>query len=152
MIKWYHADPEFKFERATDGASGYDVVATFDWGVIQPGSRRKFETGLHLSMPKGIEAQIRSRSGLSLKNGIIVLNAPGTVDSDYRGDVSIVLQNHGANEHTVRPNDRIAQVVFAPVFPEYHYLVGTMSVDRVSTLEALGDTNRGIGGFGSTGR
>lgn len=107
---------------------------------IAPGERRLVPTGLRMSLPDGFEAQIRPRSGLALKNGITVLNAPGTIDADYRGPIGVVLINHGHAPFKISTGDRIAQMVIAPV--------SRLQISDADTLDA---TDRGAGGFGSTG-
>lgn len=170
MIKYFLENPEWELKRATEGASGYDLrCARTEPRVVAPGERWNAPTGLYLEMPIGVEGQIRSRSGLSLNHGVIVLNAPGTIDSDYRGEVSVTLINLGQRAWTMVPGERIAQLVFAPVFaprlgqllaiglgdtrmsdhptaPMLHELI------RVSSRDELSDTARGSGGHGSTGR
>ena len=128
--------------RQTEGAAGADLVA-----ALAPGetlrSRRgggRWCRGLRLALPEGIEGQVRPRSGLALRHGVTVLNAPGTIDADYRGEVQVILVNLGQAPFAVRRGDRIAQLVVAPV-----------SAPRFSLTEALDDTDRGAGGFGSTG-
>ena len=108
--------------------------------IINPGGRALIPTGLHIALPIGYEAQIRPRSGLALKNGITVLNTPGTIDSDYRGDVGVILINHGLEPFHVMQGDRIAQMVINKI----------EQVDFVQ-VDELNETNRGTGGFGSTG-
>ena len=108
--------------------------------VINPGGRALIPTGLHIALPVGYEAQIRPRSGLALKNGVTVLNTPGTIDSDYRGDIGVILINHGSEPFCVMQGDRIAQMVITKV----------EQVDFVQ-VDELNETNRGSGGFGSTG-
>lgn len=108
--------------------------------IIHPGGRALIPTGLHIALPVGYEAQIRPRSGLALKNGITVLNTPGTIDSDYRGDVGVILVNHGLEQFCVMQGDRIAQMVINKI----------EQVDFVQVAE-LDETSRGAGGFGSTG-
>jgi dUTP pyrophosphatase len=108
--------------------------------VLAPGERALVPTGLVLEIPLGWEGQVRPRSGLALRHGVTLLNSPGTIDSDYRGEVGVVLVNLGAAPFTVRRGDRIAQLVVAPV-----------AVARFAPAEELGDTTRGDGGFGSTG-
>lgn len=128
----------------TDGAAGMDLRANLaDRGsvVIAAGARALLPTGLALEIPKGFEAQVRPRSGLALKHGITLVNAPGTIDSDYRGPLGVILINHGDVDFKVAHGDRIAQMVFAPVMQ-----VGW------DTGQELSDTDRGEGGFGSTGR
>lgn len=124
---------------ATDGAAGMDVVAAEDV-VIAPGGRHAVATGLAVAIPAGFEIQVRPRSGLALKHGITVPNTPGTIDSDYRGELKVILINHGAEAFAVRRGDRVAQLVLAPV-------------TRASWVEvaSLDETARGAGGFGSTG-
>ena len=126
---------------ATHGAAGMDVVAAVDRSVILgAGERLAIPTGFAMAVPAGYEAQIRPRSGLALKHGVTVANAPGTIDSDYRGEVAILLVNLGAQDFTIERGMRIAQMVVAPV----------TQVTPVAT-ESLPDTGRGDGGFGSTG-
>ncbi|MDR0600561.1 MAG: dUTP diphosphatase [Treponema sp.] len=126
---------------ATGGAAGADVEACLAAElVLAPGERVKVPTGLALEIPRGWEAQVRPRSGLALRYGVTVLNAPGTIDSDYRGELEILLVNTGGEPYTVRPGDRIAQLVFAPA-PRV----------RLEDSELSGTTGRGGGGFGSTG-
>ncbi len=124
---------------ATDGAAGMDVLAAEDV-TLAPGARHAVATGLSVAIPHGYEIQVRPRSGLALKHGISVPNAPGTIDSDYRGELKVIVINHGGEPFTVRRGDRIAQLVLAPVV-------------RASWLEVehLDETARGEGGFGSTG-
>ena len=124
---------------ATEGAAGMDVVSAEDI-VLSPGGRHAVATGLSLAIPAGYEVQVRPRSGLALKHGISVPNAPGTIDSDYRGELKVILINLGSDDFEVRRGDRIAQLVLAPV-------------TRASWLEVddLDETGRGEGGFGSTG-
>lgn len=132
-------------EQATAGAAGWDLKARL-MGlalVIAPGDRQLVHTGVRLALPLGYEGQVRSRSGLAKEHGIVVLNAPGTVDSDYRGEVCVVLHNTSRTAYTVKPGERIAQLVIAPV-PR----VRIVAVGSVEDLEA---TARGAGGFGSTG-
>jgi len=124
---------------ATDGAAGMDVLAAEDV-TLSANERYAIATGLALAIPSGYEIQVRPRSGLALKYGITVPNTPGTIDSDYRGELKVILINHGAEPFEVRRGDRIAQLVLAPV-------------TRASwvTVEDLDVTTRGEGGFGSTG-
>lgn len=126
-------------EYATPGASGMDLRSVESM-TIQPGSWGFVGTGLHLEIPRGYEAQVRSRSGLALKKGIMVLNTPGTIDSDYRGEVRVILMNLGREAFEVEPGDRVAQMVFCPVVR-----VEWEETDRLSSTE------REAGGFGSTG-
>lgn len=124
---------------ATEGAAGMDVVAAED-ATLAPGARHTVATGLAVAIPAGYEIQVRPRSGLAFKYGVTVANAPGTIDSDYRGELKVILINLGAEAFEVRRGDRVAQLVLAPV-------------TRGSWLEVeeLDDTARGEGGFGSTG-
>jgi dUTP pyrophosphatase len=137
-----HADGLPLPEPASPGSSGVDLRAAIpgEW-VLQPGERRLVPTGLVLEIEAGFEAQVRPRSGLALHHGLIVPNAPGTIDSDYRGEVAVILMNLGAEPVTLRRGDRIAQLVVAPV-------------TRVEWEEvaALASTARGSGGFGSSGQ
>ena len=125
---------------ATDGAAGMDVVAAEDL-VLPPGGRHAVATGFAIAIPEGFEVQVRPRSGLALKHGVTCLNTPGTIDSDYRGEVKVILANLGDSPFTVSRGDRIAQLVPAPV--------QRATLDEVESLDA---TTRGKGGFGSTGR
>lgn len=125
----------------TAGAAGADVCAFLDAPVvIESGARAMIPTGLFFEIPEGYEIQVRPRSGLAAKNGVTVLNTPGTIDSDYRGEVKVILLNTGDEAFTVNSGDRIAQLVVAPV------VQGTFV-----PADALGKTARGEGGFGSTG-
>lgn len=126
----------------TEGAAGMDLHAAIAEPVeLRPLERRSIATGLSFAVPPGFEAQVRPRSGLARDHGVTVLNAPGTIDADYRGEVSVVLVNLGAEPFVVAPLSRIAQVVFAAVARAEWTLV-----------EQLGSTERGEGGYGSTGR
>lgn len=125
----------------TDGAAGLDLMAALDEDIIlAPGAFQAIPTGLSMAIPQGYEVQIRPRSGLAFKQGVTVLNSPGTIDSDYRGEVKIALINHGKDPVTISHGMRIAQMVVA-------------SVARATLTEtdSLDDTKRGAGGFGSTG-
>jgi len=125
----------------TGGAAGMDLSAAVDEPVIlAPGERAAVPTGLALAIPDGYEGQVRPRSGLALHHGVTVANAPGTIDADYRGELQVILVNLGADPHTIRPGERIAQLVFAPVT--------RVAIEEVGELPA---TVRGSGGFGSTG-
>ncbi len=124
---------------ATAGAAGMDAVSAEDISLA-PGERHAVATGLALAIPKGYEIQVRPRSGLALKHGISVPNTPGTVDSDYRGELKVILINHGTEAFAIKRGDRVAQLVLAPVV--------RAAWDEVAEL---GDTQRGSGGFGSTG-
>ena len=125
---------------ASEDAVGLDVSAAEDL-ILQPGERHAVATGFAIEIPRGYEVQVRPRSGLAIKSGITCLNTPGTIDSDYRGEVKVILINLGQEPFGVRRGERIAQLVPAPV----------LRADFVEVGE-LGDTQRGSGGFGSTGR
>lgn len=130
--------PEYK----TAGAAGADVCAFISEEiVIKKGARAMIPTGLSFSIPEGYEIQVRPRSGLAAKNGVTVLNTPGTIDSDYRGEVKVILINLGDEDFIVRNGDRIAQIVVAPV-----------TIASFQTVSVLDETERGSGGFGSTGK
>jgi dUTP pyrophosphatase len=126
----------------TNQSAGMDLCAavTADL-VIEPGAYAMVPTGYAIALPSGFEAQVRPRSGLAAKNGVTVLNSPGTIDADYRGEVSVILINHGKSAFTVTRGMRIAQMVVAPV--------RTVMLEEKENLD---DTARGAGGFGSTGR
>lgn len=124
---------------ATAGAAGMDVVSAEDV-TIAPGMRHAVATGLAMAIPEGYEIQVRPRSGLALKHGITVPNTPGTIDSDYRGELKVILINHGGADFAIRRGDRVAQLVLAPLT--------RASWQEVETLD---ETARGTGGFGSTG-
>ena len=126
----------------TAGAAGLDLCAALDAPVvIEPGARVAVSTGLAMAIPDGFEGQVRPRSGLAREHGVTVVNAPGTIDSDYRGTVAVLLVNLGTTAFTVQPKERIAQLVIAPVVQ-----AELVEVDELSATE------RGAGGFGSTGR
>jgi len=126
---------------ATAGAAGADLVAAVRGELwIEPGARVLVPTGLRLALPVGYEAQVRPRSGLALHHGIVLPNAPGTIDADYRGELMVILQNTGKEAFAVRRGDRIAQLVVAPV-----------ERARFELVVELDDTARGAGGFGHTG-
>ena len=125
----------------TNGASGMDLIAFVKKPIkILPCETNLVPTGISIAIPEGYEIQIRPRSGLAAKNQITVLNTPGTIDSDYRGELKIILINHGKKEFTINNNDRVAQMVLTPV-----------SKIELKEVEMLTNTNRGKGGFGSTG-
>jgi dUTP pyrophosphatase len=128
-------------EYQTSGAAGMDLRAALAEPVtIPPGERRFVRTGLALAIPDGFEGQVRPRSGLALRHGIGIVNSPGTIDADYRGEIGIVLVNHGAEPFVVEPLARIAQLVIAPV-----------ARAELVVVESLDGTSRGAGGYGSTG-
>lgn len=124
----------------SEHAAGMDLRAAED-AILPPAGRALVATGFAIALPHGFEAQVRPRSGLAAKHGVTVLNAPGTIDADYRGEVKVILINHGAEAFAIKRGDRIAQMIVAPVI-------------RVTLAEAasLSETERGAGGFGSTGR
>ncbi len=124
---------------ATDGAAGMDIVSAEDV-TIAPGARHAVATGLAVAIPQGYEIQVRPRSGLALKHGITVPNTPGTIDSDYRGELKVIMINHGAEDFGIARGDRVAQLVLAPV-----------TQGLWVEVEELDATTRGTGGFGSTG-
>ena len=126
----------------TDEAAGVDLSASIENSIkIGPWEREVIPCGISIAMPKGLEAQIRPRSGLAFKHGITILNTPGTIDSDYRGEIKVVLINLSKDEFTIHPKDRIAQMVFT----------NTIQV-KFKEVENLDQTKRGGGGFGSTGK
>lgn len=127
--------------RASDGSAGYDLRAAVDGPVeIAPGERRLVPTGIAVELPRGWEGQVRPRSGLALRHGVTVLNAPGTIDSDYRGEIGVLLVHLGREPYVLRRGDRIAQLVLAPV-----------AEAEWEEVDELGSTERSGGGFGSTG-
>lgn len=151
-VRWKKLHPEAQVPSyATDGAAGADLCAVFDKdsGItadnplgLEPGERVLVKTGVAIELPFRYEAQVRPRSGLALKHGITVLNAPGTIDSDYRGDIGVILYNAGSETFWIKPGDRIAQLVVSPI-----------AIARfMDTGDVLSETERGAGGFGSTGR
>ncbi len=128
----------------TDGAAGMDIRAAYPDGEpfeLKPGERTMIPTGLSVAIPEGFEIQMRPRSGLAAKHGLTCLNSPGTIDSDYRGELKVILINHGSETFTISRGERIGQMVLAPV-------------TRIAweSVETLPETVRGEGGFGSTGR
>jgi dUTP pyrophosphatase len=130
--------PEYK----TSGSAGADLRARLGEPILLgPGERAAVPTGLRIELPPGFEAQVRPRSGLALEKGLTCLNSPGTIDSDYRGEIKVILVNLGAQAATIADGDRIAQLVVAPACRAAFQIV-----------RALGETERGSGGFGSTGR
>jgi dUTP pyrophosphatase len=128
----------------TAHAAGIDLLAAVPDGapmVLAPARHALVPTGLAIALPEGFEAQVRPRSGLAAKHGVTVLNSPGTIDADYRGEIQVILINHGTEPFTIRRGERIAQMVIAPVVQAALIPVATLS-----------ETDRGSGGFGSTGR
>jgi dUTP pyrophosphatase len=142
--KCEHFDPELSLPQyETMGSAGADIRASLenrDTLVIKPGERVLIPTGLCFEIPRGYEVQIRPRSGLSLKTNLMIVNSPGTIDSDYRGEVKIIMGNFGTEDHIIKHGERVAQMVLAPV-PQATFEVA----DELST------SHRGSGGFGSTG-
>ena len=125
----------------TQGAAGMDLIAALETPVtLEPGGRSLVPTGIAIAVPRGFEAQVRPRSGLAIGHGITCLNSPGTIDSDYRGEIKIILINHSRQDFCVEPGMRIAQILFAPV--------SRVDWEPVEDLES---TTRGEGGFGHTG-
>ncbi len=126
---------------ATSGSAGVDLLAAIEEDIVlKPNKRKLIPTGIAIALPHGYEAQVRSRSGLASKHGIVVLNSPGTIDSDYRGEISILLMNFGEEEFIVRRGSRIAQMVIAKYIPL-----------NWNVTDELPQSNRGGGGLGSTG-
>ena len=125
----------------TAQAAGMDLRAALSESIVLgPGERKLIPTGLQMALPAGFEAQVRPRSGLAIKHGITMLNSPGTIDADYRGELKVIAINHGAEPFEIKHGDRIAQLVIAPVVQ--------VQIDQVENLD---QTDRGEGGFGSTG-
>ena len=141
LIKKLHKNiilPEYK----TDGSSGMDLMANVDQTVkILPGEKKIISTGIMVAIPEQYEIQIRPRSGLAAKNGISVLNTPGTIDSDYRGEIKVILINLGKDIFQINKNDRIAQMIVCPIIKV-----------ELKEVESLPETARGEGGFGSTNK
>jgi len=130
--------PEYK----TKDSSGMDLMASISNDIyIKPGEKAIIPTGIAISIPTGYEIQIRPRSGLAAKKNITILNTPGTIDADYRGEIKIISINFGKEEFKINPNDRIAQMVLCPVIKA-----------ELEVVQELQDTKRGEGGFGSTGK
>ena len=135
--KTQHALPEYE----TSQSAGMDLRADLEETVVlDPGGRVLIPTGLYIEIPAGYEAQVRPRSGLALKRGLTVLNAPGTIDADYRGELGVILVNLSQETQSVEPGERIAQLLFAPV-----------TRGQLVEVDILNETERGRGGFGSTG-
>lgn len=129
----------------TSGAAGMDLAACLTTSItLDPGATARVPTGLQIALPEGHEGQVRPRSGLAARHGITVLNAPGTIDEDYRGEVQVLLVNHGRDAFSIRHGDRIAQLVVAPIV--------RVEVEQADDPAALGGTERADRGFGSTGR
>ena len=131
----------YNLKKATEGSSGFDLLAALDDKVVLiSGETKLIPCGFSLQMPLGIEAQVRPRSGIALKNSVTVLNTPGTIDADYRGEICVILINHGKNIFEIEPGMRIAQLIFMKL-PEI----------ELEATQELDETDRGSGGFGSTG-
>ena len=131
----------YQIEKATDGSAGFDLLAAIDTNIlINPGLSELIPCGFSIQMPRGIEAQVSPTSGIALKNSVTVLNSPGTIDSDYRGEIAVILINHGKKVYNVERGMRIAQLVFVQL-PDI----------KLIESSALDETKRGSGGFGSTG-
>lgn len=125
----------------TEMAAGLDLMAAVESDlVLEPGKRALVPTGLSMALPQGFEGQVRPRSGLAAKNGVTVLNSPGTIDADYRGEVKVILINHGDEAFTIERGMRIAQLIVAPALQA-----------EILEVDTLSETVRGAGGFGSTG-
>lgn len=136
-----HPNPDY----ATKGSSGMDLRANIEEPITLGSlSRTIVPTGIHIELPEDTEAQVRPRSGLAAKQGITVLNTPGTVDEDYRGEIKVIIVNLSAEVVTINPGDRIAQLVFAKVEKAV--------LQSVASIQGLSTTTRGAGGFGSTGK
>lgn len=127
----------------TPGAAGLDLKSAINH-ILGPGEFKMIPTNIHIKLPEGYEAQVRPRSGLAAKYGISVCNTPGTIDSDYTGQIGVILINHGKTQFTIKEGDRIAQMVINKV--------EQLNWVPVNNLEALGETERGQNGFGSTGK
>lgn len=141
-VQWVGPGPSRLPAYQTPGASGLDLQAALEAPIVlEAGERRLVPTGIAVAIPPGMEAQVRPRSGLAFRHGLTTLNSPGTIDADYRGEIKVLLINHGQEAHTIEPFSRIAQLVFAPVIQ-----IGW------SPTSTLPPTQRGEGGFGSTGQ
>ncbi len=142
VVKLPHAESLDLPAYATEHSAGMDLCAAVEAEIVlRPGERKLIPTGLQIALPEGFEAQIRPRSGLALKHGLSVLNSPGTIDADYRGEVQIILANLGDQDFKIARGLRIAQMVIAPY-----------TRARWEEAKALPETKRGAGGFGSTGQ
>ena len=143
LIQKLVKDENFSFPTyQTDGSAGMDLSAFIKEDIlIKPNERKIISTGIAISLPQNLEAQVRPRSGLAIKHGITVLNSPGTIDSDYRGEIKVILINHSQDDFIVKNQDRIAQVVFSEFIK--------VSLEETDNLD---ETSRGQKGFGSTGK
>ena len=143
-IKVFNNSKNELHQYATPQSAGLDLRANIQHDIVlNPGQRTLVPTGLHIQLPVGYEAHIRPRSGLAIKNGITCLNSPGTIDADYRGDVGVILINHGTEPFVIKQGDRIAQMVIAK-----HE---TAEWESVESMDQLEDTERGSDGYGHTG-
>lgn len=134
-------ESSFLPQYATDQAAGADLRAAIEEPItLEPGQRQAVPTGVRIALPIGVEAQVRPRSGLARHHGLTALNTPGTIDSDYRGEITVLLINHGTESYRIERGDRIAQLVISPILRAQFVF-----------SEALGETERGEKGFGSTG-
>lgn len=141
-VRWVGPGPAQLPTYKTKGAAGMDLHAAIEAPLtLQPGQRLAVPTGIAMALPKGYEGQVRPRSGLALKHGLTLLNSPGTIDADYRGEIKAILIHMGDQDFTIQPGERIAQLVIAPV-----------QQAQLVEVEVLSETARGEGGFGSTGR
>ncbi len=144
VLKWLRLHPKAELPKyASAGAAAFDLRAAFDGDemLVEPGRVVAIPTGLAAEIPVGFEMQVRARSGLALKFGLTLVNGVGTIDSDYRGEIQVIVTVLGSESFVVKPGDRIAQALVAPVVQVVHEEAGELS-----------DTERGAGGFGSTGR
>lgn len=141
-VKIWNKGAQQNPEYAKDGDAGMDIRAD-ETKRVYPGETVLVKTGIHIALPKGYEVQVRPRSGQSLKTKIRVANSPGTIDSNYRGEICVIVDNIGDDPYEIKAGDRIAQIVLQKV--------PVISWQQVNTEEELGETNRGAGGFGSTG-
>lgn len=143
-IKVFNSSNNELPQYATPQSAGLDLRANIQQDIVlNPGQRILIPSGLHIQLPVGYEAQVRPRSGLALKKGITCLNSPGTIDADYRGDIGVILINHGTEQFVIKPGERIAQMVIAK-----HE---TAEWEPVNSIEQLEETERGSGGYGHTG-
>ena len=142
VVKFKKLNPEGVIPtRGSAFAAGLDLYALDFYKILEPGERFLFSTGISMELPPLHEGQLRPRSGLAFKSGVTVVNSPGTIDEDYRGELKVLLINHSKETVTIQKGDRIAQIVIAPV-----------SYCDVKVIEELSDTTRGTGGYGSTGK
>lgn len=140
LVKFYGVEKQPMYQTAE--SAGCDLAASHDSFVPPNGGVAAVGTGLYLEIPTGFEGQVRSRSGMALKHKVVVLNSPGTIDSDYRGEVKVILINYGTEPFIIKKGDRIAQLIFSQVYRASFW----------RSEEPLGETGRASGGFGSTGK